>query len=49
MRWVVMSISVTVMLAASEVSLTMAIKKLASVGNAVRMACGRMIRRMICK
>ena len=49
MRWVVMNISVTVMFAASEVSLTMAISVLASVGKAVRSACGRMMRRMICK
>ena len=48
MRWVVMNISVTVILAAREVSLTMAIRELASVGNAVRRACGRMMRHMIC-
>ena len=48
MRWVVINISVTVMLAANEVSLTMAISELASVGNAVRSACGKMMSRMIC-
>jgi hypothetical protein len=47
MRWVAMNISVTVMLAAREVSFTMAITELAREGKAVRMAWGRMIRRMV--
>ena len=43
-----MNISATVMLAAREVSLTMPIRELDSGGNAVRSACGMMIRRMTC-
>ena len=43
------SISTTVMLAAREVSFTMAMRELDRGGKAVRMAWGRMIRRMVCK
>ena len=43
-----MNISVTVMLAAREVSFTMAIRELDRGGNAVRMAWGSRMRPMIC-
>ena len=45
MRWVAMNISVTVMLAASDVSFSMAISELDSGGKAVRMAWGSTMRR----
>ena len=48
-RCVTINISVTVIFAAREVSFTMAIRELESGGNAVRIACGRIILRMICR
>ena len=48
MRSVAMNISVTVMLAASEVSFTMPISELDSGGKAVRSAWGSTMRRMDC-
>lgn len=47
MRCVTMNISVTVMFAAREVSLTMEMSELESGGNAVRMACGSTMRKMV--
>ena len=47
-RCVVMNISVTVMFAASDVSFTMLMRLLPSVGKAVRNAWGRMMRRIVC-
>lgn len=49
MRWVAINISVTVMFAAREVSLSREISELNSGGNAVRSACGSTIRRIVCR
>ena len=47
-RWPAMNNSATVMLEAREVSLIMLMRELDREGTAVRRACGRTMRRMIC-
>lgn len=49
MRCVVMNISVTVILAASEVSFTIAMSEFPSVGKATRKACGSTMRQIVCR
>ena len=48
MRWVTMNISMTVMLAAKEVSFNMEIRELDRDGNAVRKAWGSTTCHMVC-
>ena len=49
MRWVAMNISATVMVDASEVSLSIEISEFASDGKAVRSAWGSTMRRIVCR